>query len=112
MTNAKVQNTLKQLNQLKMSGVNENIGNKPKNRYGNKKSSKSKTSDSSISVNNSSIEDQKTINSLESLDSLKDFMKSSNIPNNLLYLWGSKIEIILFLVINLKEFNVAFISTG
>ena len=74
MTNAKVQNTLKQLNQLKMSGVNENIGNKPKNRYGNKKTSKSKTSDSSISVNNSSIEDQKTINSLESLDSLKDFM--------------------------------------
>ena len=74
MTDAKVQNTLKQLNQLKMSGVNENIGNKTKNRYGNKKSSKSKNSDSSISVNNSSIEDQKTINSLESLDSLKDFM--------------------------------------
>ena len=74
MTDAKVQNTLKQLNHLKMSGVNENIGNTPKNRYGTKKSSKSKTSDSSISVNNSSIEDQKTINSLESLDSLKDFM--------------------------------------
>ena len=48
MTDAKVENTLKQLNHLKMSGVNENIGNKPKNRYGTKKSSKSKTSDSSI----------------------------------------------------------------
>tara|TARA_B100000405_G_scaffold114511_1_gene79852 strand:+ start:33 stop:557 length:525 start_codon:yes stop_codon:yes gene_type:complete len=74
MTDAKIQNTLKQLNHLKMSGVDENIGNAPKNRYGTKKLSKSKTSDSSISVNNSSIEDQKTINSLESLDSLKDFM--------------------------------------
>ena len=47
MTDAKVENTLKQLKHLKMSGVNENIGNKPKNRYGTKKSSKSKTSDSS-----------------------------------------------------------------
>ena len=37
MTDAKVQNTLRQLNHLKMSGVNENIGNKPKNRYGTKK---------------------------------------------------------------------------
>ena len=75
MTNAKIQNSLKQLNHLKMSGVNENIGNKPKNRYGTKKSAKlKKTSDSTISVNNPSIDDQKTISSLESLDSLKDFM--------------------------------------
>ena len=74
MTNAKIQNALKHLNQLKMSGVNENIGNKPKNRYGASKSSKSKTSESTMSVNNSQIEDQKTISSLESLDSLKDFM--------------------------------------
>ena len=59
MTNAKVQNTLKQLNQLKMSGVNENIGNKPKNRYGASKSSKSKTSESTMSVNNSQIKTKK-----------------------------------------------------
>ena len=74
MANAKVRNTLKHLNQLKMSGVDENIGNEPKNRYGAEKSMKSKTSGSPESVNYSAIEDQKTINSIESLESLKIFM--------------------------------------
>ena len=39
---------------------------------------RNQNSESTMSVNNSQIEDQKTISSLESLDSLKDFMANYN----------------------------------
>ena len=76
MTKLDIQNTIKLLNQYKLSGVDENIGNMAKNRYGKEKiepSSKPKVKEEQDFPQH---EIEKDILNINSLESLKKFMSN------------------------------------
>ncbi len=76
MTKLDIQNTIKLLNQYKLSGVDENIGNMAKNRYGKGTIKSPDKLQSKEETDFPQYEIEKDILNIGSLESLKEYMSN------------------------------------
>lgn len=76
MTKLDIQNTIKLLNQYKLSGVDENIGNMAKNRYGKGTIKSPDKLQSKEETDFPQHEIEKDILNIDSLESLKEYMSN------------------------------------